>query len=111
MINQEKPSPEADEQGVCHTEAECNQLYENLSAELKTPALKMLAEELKAARAEIQNAYTKDPEGWYTGYHFGWGMAVRNLLRKRGFGEAYFGIHNLDDIYGALVVEALDLKG
>jgi hypothetical protein len=37
-------------------------------------------------------------------------MSVRNLLREKGFNEKYFGVHNLDDIYVALVEEALDLK-
>ena len=111
MIDQTKTSPEADAKMVCHTDAECQQMYADLTPEVKAPALAMLAEELKPAVPEIQKAYAADPEGWYVGYHFGWGMAVRNLLREKGFGEEYFGVHNLDDIYVALVEEALKLGG
>jgi hypothetical protein len=111
MIDQTKPSPEADAKMVCHTDAECQQMYADLAPEVKAPALAMLAEELKTALPEIQKAYTAEPEGWYIGYHFTWGMAVRNLLRQKGFGEEYFKVHNLDDIYVALVEEALNLGG
>lgn len=41
------------------------------------------------------------------GMHFGFGMAVRNLLRKEGFGEDYFGIENLDDVYVPLLEMAV----
>ena len=102
-------SPEAKLAGVCHTETECEQLYAGISDELKSPALAMLHTELNSVLAEIKNAYRADPKGWYIPYHFGWGMAVRNLLRAKGFGENYFKIHNLDDIYASLVEEALEL--
>jgi hypothetical protein len=39
--------------------------------------------------------------------HHGWGTGVRNWLRQRGLGEAYFGIDNLDDYYVPLVELAL----
>lgn len=105
------PSPEAQKQGVCHTKEECRQMYLALNHEIKVPALKMLAEELGHDLADIQSAYNASPEGWYVGHHFFWGMGVRNLLRSKGFGESYFGIHNLDDIYIDLVEEALNLGG
>lgn len=111
MIDQEKQSPEAESKMVCHTDEECVQMFKDLTPEVKAPALAMLADELKTVVPEIKKAYAADPDGWYVGYHFGWGMAVRNLLREKGFGEEYFKIHNLDDIYVALVVEALGLKG
>lgn len=110
MIDQEKPSPEAEAQHVCHTMEECKQMYAELTSEVKTPALKMLAEELASAKDEIKKAFDADPENWVAPYHFFWGMSVRNLLRKKGFGEDYFGIHNLDDIYVWLVEEALGLR-
>jgi hypothetical protein len=47
------------------------------------------------------------PDGW----HFGGGMAIRNLLRKHGFSEEYFGVGNLDDIYIGLVEEAMQQCG
>jgi hypothetical protein len=111
MIDQEKQSEDAKAKGICHTEAECVQMYKDLTPEVKAPALAMLAMELEPVKAEIQAAYDKDPEGWIGPYHFFWGMGVRNLLREKGFGEEYFKIHNLDDIYVALVEEALKLGG
>jgi hypothetical protein len=109
MVDQENSSPEADKLGVCHTNAECIQMYQGLSPELKSPALAMLREELSSVHVEIKMAYDADPSGWYVGYHFGWGMSVRNLLRRKGFGEDYFKVHNLDDIYVLLVEDALKL--
>jgi len=110
MIDQEHQSPEAKAKGVCHTDQECVLMYADLSPELKAPALKMLADELAPVKAEIEKAYAADPVGWSYGYHMFWGMSVRNLLRKKKFGEDYFRIHNLDDIYIPLVEEALELK-
>lgn len=110
MINQDRQSPEAEAKGVCHTEEECVQMYSDLTAEIKDPALAMLAGELNQVLEEISLAYKADPDCWFAPYHFTWGMAVRNLLRDKGFDEAYFGIHNLDDIYIPLVEEALGLK-
>lgn len=109
MIDQEHQSPEAIAQCVCHTDEECVQMYAELPAEVKAPALAMLAEELAPARKEILSAYKADPKGWAAPYHFFWGMSVRNLLRDKGFGEGHFHVHNLDDIYIPLVEEALKL--
>jgi hypothetical protein len=91
------------------TLAECKQLYAELPSELKAPALVMLADELASVRDEILNMYNFHPENWWAPHHFTWGMAVRNLLRQKGFGEEYFGIDNMDDIYISLVEEALKL--
>jgi hypothetical protein len=41
-----------------------------------------------------------------TGWHFYGGMAVRNALRKAGFGEDYFGVE-MDYIYQGLIEEAI----
>jgi hypothetical protein len=109
MIDQDKQSPEAESRSVCHTDSECAQMYADLDDGLKAPALAMLKRELSPVYGQIKDAYKFDPSGWYIGYHFGWGMAVRNLLRQKGFGEEYFHIHNLDDIYVKLVEEALEL--
>jgi hypothetical protein len=109
MINQEQQSPEAKAEGVCHTRIECLQMYEEIPYELKIPVLAMLAQELRFSVADIRREYKADPENWSSAYHFWWGMAVRNLLREKGYGEAYFKVHNLDDIYISLVEEALKL--
>ena len=53
----------------------------------------------------------KSPEKWWIGHHFGWGMGVRNMLRKNGFDEKELGIDNLDDYYIPLVEQACLGKG
>jgi hypothetical protein len=87
-----------------------NNLYASISDDLKAPALAMLHTELNSVLAQIKNAYKANPSEWWVDYHFGWGMSVRNLLRKKGFGEDYFRVDNLDDIYVPLVEEALELR-
>lgn len=49
----------------------------------------------------------EQPNDWNIGLHFGWGMAMRNLLRSNGYGEQELGIGNLDDYYAALIEEAV----
>ncbi len=85
--------------------------FADLSASIKEPALAMLAEELAPARVELESLYKDNPNGWAIPHHFFWGMAVRNLLRQKGFGESYFSVENLDDFYIPLVEEALGFTG
>lgn len=59
----------------------------------------------------VRKMAARDPQGWWTAHHFHWGMGVRNLLRKGGFGEEYFGIANLDDYYIGLVEMAVGVRG
>lgn len=56
---------------------------------------------------EVQKAIAKNPKKWWVGYHFGWGMGIRNLLRKEGFKDSESKSGNLDDIYIPLVEEAV----
>jgi hypothetical protein len=46
MISQEKQSPEAEKAMICHTGAECEQMFKDLTLEVKAPALEMLRTEL-----------------------------------------------------------------
>jgi hypothetical protein len=85
-------------------------MFAALSPEIKAPALTMLAEKLQNDRPHIKKAYDADPEGWVYAHHFTWGMGVRNLLRDEGFGEKYFGVDCIDDLYVGLVEEALELQ-
>lgn len=48
----------------------------------------------------------KEPSEWWAGHHFGWGMSMRNLLRKNGFSEKEIGVDNLDDYYIPIIEEA-----
>ena len=94
---------------VEYTIADPAVVYASLSPEIKAPALAMLATELAPAYPKISDMYADNPTGWATPHHFHWGMVIRNLLREKGFGEEYFGVDNLDDIYVSLVEEALKL--
>lgn len=58
-------------------------------------------------QAQIRELMRTGSEQWPAGYHFGWGMALRNALRSAGFREETFGITNLDNIYVELVEEAV----
>ena len=47
-----------------------------------------------------------NPDEWWLGHHFGWGISMRNLLREHGYGEQDLGIGNLDDYYIAWIEQA-----
>ena len=106
-----EPSDEAKLAGVCHTGDECQQMYEEIDAEKKARAIQFLRddpgfqEDIPKIREAMELA--EEGESWVAGYHFGWGMSIRNLLRRAGMGEPYFGIDNLDCIYTLLVEDAL----
>src|SRR3990167_1768275 len=61
------------------------------------------------AATQIMLAHGEDPQCWWAQYHSFWGMNIRNLLRKYGYGEPELGCENLDDIYIGLVERALGL--
>lgn len=74
------------------------------------PAVDTLRDELpEETKAQIRAAINEDPDEWFVPYHLWWGMAVRNFLREKGFGEEYWPICNLDDIYVPLVERAVKL--
>jgi hypothetical protein len=75
--------------------------------EKKAPAIAMLRTELEEIAPLIRADIAKDPDGWILPYHMMWGMSIRNLLRERGFGETYWPVSNLDDIYCQLIEEAV----
>jgi len=82
--------------------------YNNLPAEKKTPVVELLRREISEQDQEkIRAEIAADPENWISPYHFFFGMSIRNLLRQKGFGEDYWPIWNLDDIYVWLLEEAV----
>jgi len=90
---------------------ECRIIYNALLEEKKNPAIDCLKKFItKKDKIEIRKAIKKDSEGWFAFHHFEYGMHIRNLLRKKGFGEEYFGINNLDNIYVELVEDAVKEK-
>jgi hypothetical protein len=106
-----EPSEAAKAQNVCHTKEECKAMYDALPPELKAPAVAALAGVLVFEMEQLRELIQADPENWAAPFHSWGGMSVRNFLRKSGFGEDYFGVHNLDDIYVALIEEAVRNKG
>lgn len=96
---------------TCHTSDERRAMYAAIPDHLKAPALAVLAEIPADVEQDIKTAFTKNPDHWWRTPDFRlWGMAVRNLLRSRGFDSDHFHIHNLDDIYISLVEDALKLR-
>jgi hypothetical protein len=72
------------------------------------PAVEALRDELPDdAKREIRAAIAQSPDAWATPFHHGFGTAIRNFLRTAGFGETYWPIWNLDDIYVMLVEAAV----
>lgn len=70
-------------------------------------AVQVLAEELPIeVIRKVYDMMQKDPKGWWSKYHFDFGISVRNLLRKKGYTDELFGC-NLDDIYIPLVKDAV----
>jgi hypothetical protein len=90
------------------TMEECKKLYSTIPQAKRDAAIASFrASPFADAFPTIREAIKKDPENWWVPYHFHWGMNVRNYFRKNGFGEEYFGVDNLDDIYVFLVEEAV----
>ena len=93
----------------CEFLEECRVLYRAIPEDQKAPALAFLRDLLSTDATEIRRRHMANPDTWWAGEHFFWGMTIRNALRTAGFGETYFHILNLDDIYIQLIEEALGL--
>jgi hypothetical protein len=87
---------------------QCKIIYNALLDEKKKKAIKLLKKMIpNDIKLEIKTLINNDSEGWFGMYHHGWGTSIRNLLRRKGFGEKYFGINNLDDIYVELIEDTI----
>lgn len=102
-------SPDLAPPQLCHMPEECEAAYRVIPEDAKAPALAALKEALSSVEEDIRVSYREHPSDWWKGHKL-MGIALRNLLRSRGFGEEYFGVHNLDDIYVHLIQDALGLK-
>lgn len=56
-------------------------------------------------RNAIQKGY------WFTGYHFGYGMAIRNFLRAKGLFDDQLPSGNWDDYYVCCLEIAMGVRG
>ncbi len=87
---------------------ECRKIYNSLSKHKRDVGIEFLRNFLlDKVKEQIRKAIDKNKLNWFAPYHFHWGMGIRNALRNAGYGEKYFGIDNLDDIYVELVEEAV----
>jgi len=86
--------------------------YDALPEEKRLPAIILLSKKISSQdRVYMKKLRDKNPDSWYISQHFFGGMAIRNYLREYGFGEKYWPIWNLDDIYVFLLEDALDREG
>lgn len=60
-------------------------------------------------KEKLADQMKADPQ-WWTKHHFMGMMAVRNALRRNGFGEKEFKIENLDDYAVGLVEKAFGIE-
>lgn len=89
------------------TDQEQKEYYDKKLAEMPEDFLKQAIEVLEVelnddVKRSIRDAWTKDPN-WFAGYHFGWGMAIRNLLRQKGLDDTRLLDNNWDDYYHQVV--------
>lgn len=71
-------------------------------------AVNFLRQEIpEKIKKDIRDMKKERNPDWPAGIHFNWGMGIRNLLRQNRFGEKDFDIMNLDNIYVALIEEAI----
>lgn len=59
---------------------------------------------------QIREAYNNDSENWYVGYHFGWGMKIRNFLRDNVCLDDQLPTGNFDDYYIQFVELVCELR-
>jgi len=83
-----------------------NRKYQELPAEFKAEAIKLLKQTLTSqTQDEIRMLHTTHGAPWIHEIpmgHFGFGMGIRNLLRKNGLTDDKAG-GNLDDYYVQLL--------
>lgn len=88
---------------------ENKQLFDSLDKNKKQQAVDFLKDNL-VDQDFLREEINKDPENWISPLHFNWGMFIRNLLRQNGFGEEFFPVDDLDDIYVELIEEAVIIR-
>ncbi len=78
--------------------------YKTIPLDKRLQMERWLKDYLKEIATDLRVAIHSDRENWFAEYHFGWGMNVRNAMRKAGYTEKWLGVENLDDVY----VEAIE---
>jgi hypothetical protein len=113
------PSEAAQREGVCHTESECQALYEALDTDMRLAAALSLRDGLTTEAGTMQklidvkvhegasylDALEKEPDAAMF-----FGMGVRNYLRREGYGEKELGVHNMDCVFIYILRDAVKLE-
>ena len=83
------------------------ELPENIKEQAVQVVLSVLDESTKEAVKKVAKA---SPCSWATGYHFHWGMWMRNQFRDAGITDDLLPSKNWDDYYVPIVELALGLR-
>ncbi len=59
---------------------------------------------------EIKTMYQNNPETWWAGFHFGWGMNIRNFLRDNVCLDDKLPLGNWDEYYVQMVELVCELR-
>ena len=61
-----------------------NDKFEEIPTDILNKAVDLLKSEINdTTKEKIKEDIRDDPLYWFAPYHFGWGMAIRNLLRDK----------------------------
>lgn len=82
-------------------------IYAEITAEKKAPALELLRDVTVPVTADARLHGTPITNGWWKQQRLVV-RALQNLLRSRGYGEEYFGVSHLDEIFVLLIEEAVN---
>jgi len=113
------PSEAAQREGICHTESECESLYDNIDVQLREAAAASLRDALMKDKDTMQrliDAKVQEGASYFDalpsepGSALFFGMAIRNYLRQQGFGEKELGVHNLDCVFAYILREAVRME-
>lgn len=86
--------------------------WKALPEEWRNSVIEMLQKELEPEFLEsVRQHYNNYGDEWWArdGWHFGQGMALRNLIRTSGFPDDLLPSHNWDDYYIQALEDAAGL--
>ena len=113
------PSEEAQREGVCHTEKECEALHKEIDVHLRNAAADSLRDALlkdKDTMKRLIDAKVHEDGSYFAavprepGVAMFFGMGVRNYLRQQGFGEKELKVHNMDCVFTYILRDAVRME-
>ena len=89
-----------------------NDKFEEIPTDILNKAVELLKNEItEITKKEIREDIKNNPLYWFAPYHFGWGMAIRNLLRDKVCLDDKLPSGNWDDYYVQIIeIVARDRK-